>query len=275
MSTTQTQHPRIVSRDEWLAARKALLAKEREVMRQQDAVNAERRRLPMVQIEKDYVFDSPDGTVRLIDLFEGRCQLIVYHFMFDPNDPPPGKTHPWTEGCPGCSYVADNIPNHLEHLHVRNTTLVLVSRAAMAKITPFKKRMGWNVPWVSSFGSDFNYDFHVTTDEAVAPVQYNYKDKATLEREALTYHVKGEQPGLSCFTRLDDTVYHTYSTYGRGLDALLGTYHLLDLTAFGRQEEWEESPAGWPKISGGLGNWVQHHDKYGEALKGTPSCCKS
>ncbi|MGH7631665.1 MAG: DUF899 domain-containing protein, partial [Gemmatimonadales bacterium] len=172
--------PRIVSQDEWLVARKELHAKEKELTRQRDALNAERRRLPMVGIDKEYVFEGPEGRASLLDLFGGRRQLIVYHFMFDPNDPPPGKSgDPWDEVCPGCSHVVDNIP-HLAHLHARDTSLVLVSRARQAKIRPFKTRMGWTVPWYSSYGSDFNYDFHATTDEAVAPVEYNYQDRATL-----------------------------------------------------------------------------------------------
>jgi predicted dithiol-disulfide oxidoreductase (DUF899 family) len=166
-------YPKIVSRDEWLAARKELLAKEKELTRQRDALNAQRRRLPMVAIDKDYVFEGPEGRVRLIDLFDGRRQLILYHFMFEPGAPPAGKSgEPWEEGCSGCSFVADNI-GHLSHLHARDTSLVLVSRAPIAKIKPFQTRMGWTIPWYSSFGSEFNYDFHVTTDEKVAPVEYN------------------------------------------------------------------------------------------------------
>jgi predicted dithiol-disulfide oxidoreductase (DUF899 family) len=264
MTERDIGHPRIVSRDEWLAARKQHLAREKEFTRLRDQLSAERRRLPMVKIDKDYVFEGPDGELRLLDLFDGRRQLIVYHFMFDPNDPPPGKSGaPWEEGCPGCSFAADNIP-HLAHLRARDTSFTLVSRAPLAKIEPFKKRMGWTVPWYSSFGSDFNYDFHVTTDEAVAPVEYNYKDKATLEQEGLTYHLSGEQPGLSVFLRDGDSVFHTYSTYGRGLEPLLVTYHLLDLTSYGRQEDWEDSLDGWPQTPTKDGDWVRHHDKYEE-----------
>jgi predicted dithiol-disulfide oxidoreductase (DUF899 family) len=243
-------------------------------MRQQDALSADRRRLPMVEIDKAYVFESPDSKVSLCDLFDGRRQLIVYHFMFDPNDPPPGKHgNPWEEGCPRCSFVADQIP-HLSHLHARDTSFVLVSRAPQAKIKPFKARMGWTIPWYSSFGSDFNYDFHVTIDEAVAPVEYNYKDKATLEREHQSY--KAEQPGLSAFLRVGDRFFHTYSAFARGLEPLLTTYHLIDLTAYGRQEKWEDSPEGWPKIAmEGDKDWVRHHDKYGQAIDGSSSCCPS
>lgn len=187
--------------------------------------------------------------------------------MFDPNDPPPGKSgDPWEVGCPGCSFLADNI-GHLAHLHARDTTLVLVSRAPLAKIAPFKKRMGWTIPWFSSFGGDFNYDFHATTDEAVAPIAYNYQDKATLERKGETYHLKGEQPGASVFIRDGDGVYHAYSTYGRGMEILVGTYNYLDLTPRGRQEGW----GGTPDLGGKGHFWTKHHDSYGDAVKG--SCC--
>lgn len=270
MTESTTARPKVVSRGEWLVARRELLRKEKDLTRARDALNAARRRLPMVRLDKQYSFQGPDGKARLPDLFDGRPQLIVYHFMFDPDAPPPGKSgDPWDEGCPGCSHVADNIP-HLAHLYARGTSFVLVSRARWSKIAPFKARMGWSMPWFSSYGSDFNYDFHVTTDEAVAAVEYNYQDKATLEEKGETYHVKGEQPGLSIFLRDGDSVYHTYSTYGRGLDMLLNTYNLLDLAPFGRQEEWEDSPAGWPKTGE---FWLRHHDKYGEAAKSADPCC--
>jgi predicted dithiol-disulfide oxidoreductase (DUF899 family) len=193
--STSIAHPRIISRDEWLAARKELLTKEKELTRRRDALNAQHRRLPMVRIDKEYVFEGPDGKVSLLDLFDRRRQLIVYHFMFDPSDPPPGKSEPWSEGCPGCSLTADNI-GHLSHLHARDTYLALVSRARLDKIAPFRARMGWTVPWYSSFGSDFNFDFHVTLDESVAPVEYNYKDKATLEKDGETWFQQGEVPGV-------------------------------------------------------------------------------
>jgi predicted dithiol-disulfide oxidoreductase (DUF899 family) len=199
------EHHQIVSRAEWLSARKELLAKEKELTRHRDAVNAERRRLPMVRIEKDYVFEGPAGKVRLLDLFGERRQLIVYHFMFDPS---------WDEGCPSCSFLVDNI-GHLTHLHARKTSLALVSRAPLAKSEAFKKRMGWTVPWYSSFGSDFNYDFHVTMDETVAPVEYNYRNKAELLRKGETYFTQGESHGLSVFLRDGAGVFHTYSTYAR------------------------------------------------------------
>ncbi|HWM91441.1 MAG TPA: DUF899 domain-containing protein [Thermoanaerobaculia bacterium] len=266
--TVTMAHPRVVSREEWHVARKELLTKEKELTRQRDALNAERRRLPMVEIDKDYVFEGPEGRVSLLDLFCGRRQLIVYHFMFEPGAPPPGKSgEPWDEGCSGCSFMADNI-GHLSHLHARDTSLVLVSRAPLAKIQPFKKRMGWTIPWYSSFGSDFNYDFHVTTDEAVAPVEYNYQDKATLEQKGETYHLHGEQPGASVFLRDDDgRIFHTYSTYGRGLDILIGLYHWLDLTPLGRGEGWD----GMPDIDKKGMFWTRHHDKYDEPAQ--ESCC--
>jgi predicted dithiol-disulfide oxidoreductase (DUF899 family) len=265
-------HPKIVSQNKWLIARKKLLAKEKKVMHQQDALAAARRRLPMVAIDKPYIFETENGKkASLLDLFDGRRQLLIYHFMFDPNDPPPGKTEPFTEGCPGCSFMADNMP-HISHLNARDTTLVLVSRAPQKKIKPFKKRMGWMIPWYSSFGSDFNYDFQVTTDEAVAPVVYNYKNLATLKREKLTYHIKGEQPGLSAFLCIDGRPFHTYSTYGRGLDQVITTHHLLDLTAYGRMQDWEDSPPGWPKPAGAKGLGVKHHDKYGDLTKGSCDC---
>ncbi len=240
--------PRIASREEWLVARKELLAKEKEATRARDALNAERRALPMVEIDKEYAFEGPAGGASLLDLFDGRHQLIVYHFMFHRDR---------GEGCPGCSHLADNIP-HLSHLHARGTTLALVSRAPLAEIEPFKARMGWTIPWFSSFGSDFNYDFHATTDEAVAPVEYNYRDKAALEALGQTYHVQGEQPGASVFLREGDRVYHTYSTYGRGLDLLLNVYNYLDLTPFGRGEGW----GGMPDLDGKGHGWLRHHDRY-------------
>jgi predicted dithiol-disulfide oxidoreductase (DUF899 family) len=165
--------PQVVSRDEWLASRRQLLAREKEFTRQRDALNAERRRLPMTEIDKQYAFEGKHGKASLLDLFEGRGQLLIYHFMFDPD---------WDEGCPSCSFLADNI-GHLAHLHARDTTLAMVSRAPLARIEAFRQRMGWAVPWYSSFGSDFNYDFHVTLDQAVAPVEYNYRDVAALGPE--------------------------------------------------------------------------------------------
>ncbi len=181
----------------------------------------------MVELEKDYVFAGPDGQVRLAELFDGRRQLIVYHFMFDPS---------WDEGCVSCSFLADNLPL-LSHLRSRDTNLVAVSRAPLAKITAFKQRMRRTFPWFSSHDSDFNYDFHVTMDESVRPVFYNYRDKAELEAKT-PWHASG------------DRVYHTYSTYGRGPELILSTYQLLDLTPLGRQ-----------KVGSGIATF-KHHDLY-------------
>jgi predicted dithiol-disulfide oxidoreductase (DUF899 family) len=232
-----------VSRDEWLAARKHHLDKEKEFTRLRDQVSAERRNLPWVQVDKPYVFDGPNGKESLADLFDGRSQLIVYHFMLGPG---------WKEGCPSCSFLVDHIDGALAHLAARDVTFVVVSRAPLTEIRPFQQRMGWRFKWVSSHSSDFNYDFHATTDEAVAPVEYNYRDKATLEQLGHTYHVKGEQPGASVFLRDGDRVYHTYSTYGRGLDLLVGAYNYLDLVPKGRDED----------AFGFTMEWVRHHDRY-------------
>jgi predicted dithiol-disulfide oxidoreductase (DUF899 family) len=251
--------PKVVSQEAWLRARKELLVKEKEWNRQRDALSAERRKLPMVKIENEYVFDGPIGPANLLDLFEGRRQLIVYHFMFDPT---------WDEGCPSCSFLVDNI-GHVDHLHARKTSLALVSRAPLAKIEPYKKRMGWTVPWYSSFGSDFNYDFHVTMDEAVAPVEYNYRDKAELLQRGESYFTQGESHGLSVFLRDGGSIFHTYSTYARGVDLLLGTYNYLDLTPLGRQEDWEEPPG---RSDGPFMAWVRHHDRY-EDVERSESCC--
>ena len=249
--------PETASRAEWLGARKALLAKEKEFTRQRDTLNAERRRLPMVRVDKDYVFEGPHGPARLLDLFEGREQLIVYHFMFDPR---------WDAGCPSCSFLTDNI-GHLAHLHARKTTLALVSRAPLKKTEAYRKRMGWTIPWYSSFGRDFNYDFHVTLDETVAPVEYNYTDKAVLLEKGESYFTDGESHGLSVFLRDGDNVFHTYSAYARGTDLLVGTYNYLDMTALGRQEDWEE-PRG--RSDGPFMAWLRRHDEY-DGIAGQPN----
>jgi predicted dithiol-disulfide oxidoreductase (DUF899 family) len=239
--------PLVVSRQEWLVARKDLLAKEKELSRQRDALNAERRRLPMVEVDKQYVFDGRQGRVGLADLFEGRGQLLIYHFMFDPA---------WEEGCTSCSLLVDNI-GHLAHLHARDTSLTLVSRAPVTTIEPFRQRMGWTVPWYSTFGSDFNYDFHVTLDQAVAPVEYNYTALPALGPQWQGW--SGEMHGISAFLRHDDKIFHTYSNYARGTDLLVGTYNWLDLTARGRQEDWEQPPA---RSDSPLMGWLRHHDRY-------------
>lgn len=235
---------RVVSRGEWLVARKALLTKEKELTRLRDRLSAERRKLPWVKVEKNYVFDAPDGKKTLAGLFERHSQLIIYHFMFGPG---------WKEGCPSCSFLADHIDGALAHLAARDVTFAVVSRAPLGEILPFQQRMGWRFNWVSSHGSDFNYDFHVTTDEAVAPVEYNYRDKATLEQLGHSYHVQGEQPGASTFLRQNGRIYHTYSTYGRGLDLLVGAYNYLDLVPKGRDEDGLAFTMAW----------VRHHDRYG------------
>jgi predicted dithiol-disulfide oxidoreductase (DUF899 family) len=221
-----------VSREEWLAARKELLTEEKRATKARDALNAQRRRLPMVEVEEDYRFEGPGGEAGLLDLFEGRRQLIVDHYMFDPG---------WQDGCPSCAGRVDQYGN-LEHLHARGTTMAVVSRAPLDKIEAFKARKRWTFPWYSSHGSDFNYDFHVTIDESVAPVEYNYRDKAELEQAGFG-DLTGELHGTSAFLRDGDRVFHTYSTYGRGTEQVGGTHYYLDMTALGRQEDWEE-PSG-------------------------------
>jgi predicted dithiol-disulfide oxidoreductase (DUF899 family) len=214
--------PDVVSREQWLEARTALLAKEKEATRARDVLSSERRRLPMVKVDKDYAFEGTEGTVGLPDLFAGHAQLIVGHFMFDPG---------WDEGCSSCSAGADEIaPGLLKHLAVRDTRMVQVSRAPLAKIEAFKASKGWTFPWYSSHGSDFNVDFGVTLDHAAGGRSYNY---APVDME-------GEMPGTSCFLRDGDSVFHTYSSYARGAEWTGGSYAWLDLTALGRQEEWEE-----------------------------------
>ena len=204
--------PKVVTTSEWSTQRQALLEQEKELTRQLDRVNAARRRLPMVKVEKTYTFEGPNGQVTLLDLFEGRRQLIVYHFMFDPA---------WEKGCPGCTGLVDALGD-LSMLAQRDTSYTLISRAPLAKLEAFRKAKGWNRPWYSSFGSDFNRDFHVTVD-------------------------KGEAHGLSVFFRLDNDVFHTYSTYQRGTESLTDSYALLDRTPYGRQEDFEDSPPGWPQ----------------------------
>jgi predicted dithiol-disulfide oxidoreductase (DUF899 family) len=224
--------PKIVSPAEWQAAHEALLAKEKAATRARDALAAERRRQPMVRIDKDYVFEGPEGKVGLLDMFEGRRQLILYHFMFGPG------ASGWPEaGCDGCSFVVDQI-GHLSHLHARDTSFALVSIAPFEKIRRYQQRMGWTVPWFSSAGSDFNRDFGRTTDE-------------------------GEMFGLSVFLRDGDQVYRTYFTTGRGVEALGSTWTFLDLTPYGRQETWEDSPKGWPQTP--PYQWWRRHDEYEDA----------
>jgi predicted dithiol-disulfide oxidoreductase (DUF899 family) len=237
MATNEIPHPPIVSHDQWLTERKKLLAHEKELTRQYDRVNAERRRLPMVRIEKDYVFDGPSGKRGLKDLFEDRRQLVIYHFMFDPS---------WENGCSGCTGYANAIGD-LGMLHKCDTTFAMVSRAPLAKLEAYKAKKGWSVPWYSSFGSDFNYDFHVTNDEKVVPVEYNYRNKAELEANKVPNAISGEEHGLSVFFRIGDDVFHTYSAYARGTEGLTGSRAMLDMTPYGRQQDFEDSPPGWPQ----------------------------
>mgnify|MGYP003670358959 CR=1 FL=1 len=202
-------HPEIVTEQQWLSERLDLLTAEKKLTQQLDRVNALRRKLPMVKLEKDYQFDGPDGKLSLLDLFEGRRQLIVYHFMFDPD---------W-------------------------------ERAPLEKLLNMKADQGWNRTWVSSFESDFNYDFHVTLDDKITPPQYNYRTQAELQQRKNDepYFLSGEMHGMSVFFRLGDDIYHTYSTYARGCEGLTNAYSLLDITPYGRQEEFEDSPVGWPQ----------------------------
>jgi predicted dithiol-disulfide oxidoreductase (DUF899 family) len=228
----------VVSREEWLIARKELLGKEKQLTRQHDDLSRQRRALPWVRVEKSYVFNGPDGQETLADLFAGRSQLIVHHFMLGPD---------WEEGCVGCSFVSDHVEGALVHLENRDVSFVRVSRAPLAEIQAFKKRMGWTAKWVSSAGSGFNHDYHVsyTEDElATGRVYYNY---------GMTRASGPEQPGLSVFAR-DETgdVFHTYSCYARGHESAIGTYFYLDLTPQGRNETGR----------GNLSDWVRHHDRY-------------
>jgi predicted dithiol-disulfide oxidoreductase (DUF899 family) len=230
--------PRVVSRETWLAARRELLAREKEATRARDAVDAARRELPVTEVTKSYTFTGPGGPVSLPDLFEGRPQLITYHFMWRHADSGfPGQD----QGCPTCSFLVDSI-GELSHLHACDTTLALVSRAPFASIERFRTRMGWRLPWYSSYGSDFNFDFHVSFDDAKAPVEYNYLDAAGLERVMPWVRTGTDGPGASVFLREGDRVFHAYSAYARGLDILLGTYRWLELTPLGRQRHVTEFP---------------------------------
>jgi predicted dithiol-disulfide oxidoreductase (DUF899 family) len=233
--------PRVVSGAEWLAARKELQAAEEEAVSALEQIASRRRDMPAVRIEKDYVFEGRAGKASLLDLFEGRTQLIVQHFMFDPA---------WEEGCPVCSFQADSV-GPLAHLHARNTTYAAVSRAPISKIEPFLRRMGWDFPWYSSHGSDFNYDFHVTHDQSVAPIEWNFRTAQELADRGQAWAARpGEQGGLSVFFRDGDTVLHTWSGYGPITYLLRQNDILLDLTPLGPQDENVE---------------LLHHDKYPEA----------
>ena len=210
MTTQNFAHPKIVSKDEWRVARETLLAHEKELTKHQDRVSAERRRLPMVKIEKTYTFNGSEGKRSLFDLFDAYSQLIVYHFMFDPV---------WDDGCVGCTGFVNDLGD-LSELQARKTQFAIISRAPLEKLLAYKTRMGWERPWYSSFDTDFNQDFQVTVDG-------------------------GERHGLSVFFRIADDIFHTYSTYKRGCESLSDVYRLLDLTPYGRQEDWEDSPSGW------------------------------
>ncbi len=238
MATSTIANPKIVTRDEWLVARKKLLAKEKRLTHERDAMAAERRQLPWVNVEKNYVFDAPGGKKTLADLFNGKSQLIIYHFMFGPD---------WQEGCPSCSFNMDHTDGALVHLAQRDVSFAAISRAPLAKIEPFKKRMGWRFPWVSSFGSDFNHDFHASfTKEEMAKgeVDYNYD---------LTKFPSAEAPGISVFYKdKNGDIFHTSSCYARGTEGVLNTYNYLDLVPKGRDEDSLPFTMAW----------VRHHDRY-------------
>ena len=237
-SKSKTNGRKFVSEKAWLTERKILLKKEKTFTRQRDEISRQRRALPWVKVEKSYMFDTPTGKQTLGELFGGRSQLIVYHFMFGPGPK-------WKEGCPACSFLADHIDGANMHLPHHDVTLLAVSRAPLSKIKPFKKRMGWRFQWVSSFGSDFNFDYHVSFTKleiAKGKIYYNYK----------MTEGDDEQPGISVFLKdTHDDIFHTYSSYGRGGDILIGAYNYLDLTPLGRNEKKGEGM-----------DWMRHHDKY-------------
>ncbi|MGV8936135.1 MAG: DUF899 domain-containing protein [Allorhizobium sp.] len=239
-------HP-VVSKTEWFEARRALLLKEKEATRARDRLNAERQALPWVRLEKDYAFDTPTGRKTLSQLFEGRSQLIVYHFMLGPD---------WQAGCPGCSFLADHLDGSLAHLNNHDVTLVVVSRAPMDKIAAYKSRMGWHFPWVSSHGGSFNQDFHVSFDKdalADGTVFYNFT-------EIPVKQAHDELPGLSAFYRdASGELFHTYSCYSRGPEELIGTLMILDRAPKGRNEE-------------GTMNFVRRHDEYEDQAKAVSAC---
>ena len=253
VQTTVTDHP-VVSEERWLAERQQLLAHEKELTRLRDQVARERRALPWVRLSEDYVFEAPEGRRSLADLFDGRRQLLVQHFMLGPG---------WAQGCPSCSFMADHLDGMKLHLAHRDVTLLVVSRAPLAEIERFRSRMGWQFKWVSSYGSDFNHDFHVSftpEERARGEVYYNYGMRPMPAEEL---------PGISVFYRDDaGQVFHTYSTYGRGVEAMMGTYDLLDLVPKGRDEHNPDYPM----------DWVRHHDRYepapvAKASSGS-SCCQ-
>jgi predicted dithiol-disulfide oxidoreductase (DUF899 family) len=251
---------KVVSHDEWIAARKAYLAEEKAFSRARDALARKRRELPWEKVEKNYVFDTPAGKQSLADLFGGKSQLIIYHFMLGPG---------WEAGCPSCSFLADHFDGAVIHLAQRDVSFVVVSRAPLSEIAAFQRRMGWRFKWVSSFSNDFNQDYQVSVtpqEQAGGKVLYNYEFIENFPSE--------ERPGASVFYKnAAGEIFHTYSTYGRGLDILIGTYHFLDLAPKGRDEEG----LAWSMA------WVRHHDRYDGAAVDTKasyqepksaSCCE-
>jgi predicted dithiol-disulfide oxidoreductase (DUF899 family) len=231
----QTREHRVVSEQEWIDARKALLLKEKELTRQRDEITRLRQDLPWVKVEKEYTFETPEGKKTLSELFEGRSQLLIYHFMFAPD---------WEEGCPGCSFISDHVDGALPHLEHHDVTYTAVSRAPLATLEAYKKRMGWKFPWVSAGEGDFNYDFHASyrrEDLDRGPVFHNFTEQK----------LQGEdQPGLSAFYKAaDGTIYHTYSMYERGGDILINTYNFLDMAPLGRNEK-------------SAMDWMKRHDEY-------------
>ena len=231
--------PDVVSREQWLEARRRLLAQEKELTSSHDALNTSRRRLPMVKVDREYVFDGPDGPVTLAELFGDKRQLIVQHVMFGPD---------WDKPCPGCSATIDELsPGVLDHMGTRETAFVLASRAPYDKIAAAAKERGWSVPWYSSHGSDFNYDYQVTLDESRGQTEYNYRSEPGL----LGAERSTEMPGYSCFIREGDEIFHTYSVYGRGTEYVGNAYTFLDLTSLGRQEDWEEPKGRVTPVRGG------------------------
>lgn len=241
--TSKIENPRVTSPAPWLTARKEFLKKEKEFTRMRDELSRQRRELPWERVEKKYMFDAPDRKEAFADLFEGRNQLITYHFMFGPD---------WAEGCHGCSFLADHFDGSVPHLKARDVTLVAVSRAPLAQIEAFKKRMGWNFKWVSSYGTDFNYDYHVSftkEEQANGEVNYNYVSQKFPSEEG---------PGASVFYKdATGNIFHTYSTYGRGLDSFIGAYNFLDIAPKGRDEDGLPQPMAW----------LRHHDKYEKSEK--------
>jgi predicted dithiol-disulfide oxidoreductase (DUF899 family) len=248
MNTAATSSHPVVTRDRWVAERKALLAREKHMTRLRDELALERRQLPWVLVDKPYVFDAPQGKRTLADLFDGRRQLVVQHFMFAPG---------WEQGCKSCSFMADHVDGARPHLAQRDVSFVAISRAPLADIERFRERMGWQFPWVSSFGTDFNRDFHVsfTAEERErGEVYYNF---------GMTDFPQEEAPGISAFLRDDaGQVFHTYSTYGRGVELMMGAYDFLDIAPKGRDED-------------GLSytmEWVRHHDRYEPKTAGSSAC---